>query len=298
MSKVLGKRGFVTIATGDLRYYILAFNLLKSYRLNGKCDAPFAIISDKENEYTAAFDYVIHFENPSFSFNDKLRLIDYLPFEETIFIDADCLVYDDLNLWWQRFAEADDVCAFGVAHDTLNTGKGWFRASGMHEYSDKISFEPMFNGGVYYIRNTEVSKQVFSIAKEVAKNYKNYAFNGLFATPADEPLLALGMAVCNCRPILNETETQVEYIFAPNPKNLDADILQPKATLKRSDKTVTSRIIHWSNYLTEKSEYKYQIYEMNHHKNSQFIRFAYYFYDVKAVVYRGVRYAKRKWKSR
>jgi hypothetical protein len=235
MKTTLGTRGFVTIATGDLRYYVLAYNLLKSYRLNGKCDAPFAIIADKENQYTAEFDYVIQFDNPSYSYNDKLRLIDYLPFDETIFIDADCLIYEDLNPWWQRFSEAGDFCAFGVAHDSLNTGKGWFQASGMKEYSKYISFEPMYNGGVYYIRNTETSQKVFSIAKEVAKNYQAYAFNG-FSTPADEPLLALGMAVCKCRPILNETGTQAEYIFAPKSKYLNANILQSKAIYKRADK--------------------------------------------------------------
>lgn len=36
--------GFVTLAVGDDRYYKLAANLLQSYRLNGNCDAPFAIL--------------------------------------------------------------------------------------------------------------------------------------------------------------------------------------------------------------------------------------------------------------
>ena len=87
-----GTRGFVTIATGKEHYYRIAGNLLRSYRLNAG-RYPFAIICDRENEYTAEFDKVVRMEKPTNSYMDKLRLFDCLPFEETIFIDADCLVY-------------------------------------------------------------------------------------------------------------------------------------------------------------------------------------------------------------
>ena len=53
------RKGFVTIATGQERYYKLARNLLHSYRLFAKDPFPFAIISDRENEYTSEFDKVI-----------------------------------------------------------------------------------------------------------------------------------------------------------------------------------------------------------------------------------------------
>ena len=97
-----GTRGFVSIATGKKHYYRIAYNLLCSYRLNAGA-YPFAIICDRENEYTAAFDKVIRLENPTNSYMDKLRLFDCLPFDETIFIDADCLVYGNVDRWWALF---------------------------------------------------------------------------------------------------------------------------------------------------------------------------------------------------
>ena len=48
-------KGFVTIATGDSKYYQMAVNLLLSYRHFTKSPYPFAIISDRENEYTCLF---------------------------------------------------------------------------------------------------------------------------------------------------------------------------------------------------------------------------------------------------
>ena len=95
------ERGFVTIATGKTHYYKIAKNLLDSYRLNTGGKYPFAIICDRENEYTAAFDKVVLLKSPSHSYLDKLRLFDCLPWEETIFIDADCLVYGDIDRWWR-----------------------------------------------------------------------------------------------------------------------------------------------------------------------------------------------------
>lgn len=47
-------QGFITLAVGSRMYYQLAANLLDSYRKNGNCSAPFAILCDGENEYTRA----------------------------------------------------------------------------------------------------------------------------------------------------------------------------------------------------------------------------------------------------
>ena len=127
------RKGFVTIATGQERYYKLARNLLHSYRLFAKDPFPFAIISDRENEYTSEFDKVIVISDASNSYNDKLKLFRELPFEETIFIDADSLAYGDLNTWWDIFCDAGDFSLFGYAWRDLNCGRGWFIPSGMKQ---------------------------------------------------------------------------------------------------------------------------------------------------------------------
>lgn len=126
------RKGFVTIATGQERYYKLARNLLHSYRLFAKDPFPFAIISDRENEYTSEFDKVIVISDASNSYNDKLKLFRELPFEETIFIDADSLAYGDLNTWWDIFHDAGDFSLFGYAWRDLNCGRGWFIPDGIN----------------------------------------------------------------------------------------------------------------------------------------------------------------------
>ncbi len=223
------RKGFVTIATGQERYYKLARNLLHSYRLFAKDPFPFAIISDRENEYTSEFDKVIVISDASNSYNDKLKLFRELPFEETIFIDADSLAYGDLNTWWDIFCDAGDFSLFGYAWRDLNCGRGWFIPSGMKQHGTDISFIPDFNGGVYYMRNTDACRHVFEIAINCEKNYHDYSFNG-FADPADEPLLALGMAVCKFEPV----DMPGELVFAPSRKRLEADISVPRAVFHSS----------------------------------------------------------------
>lgn len=255
MRQTRGKRGFVTIATGQERYYALARNLLRSYRHFADKPLPFAIIADRKNQYTAEFDHVVMIHDASNSYNDKLKLFREMPYEETIFIDADSLAYGDLNVWWDVFRDAGDFALFGYAWRDLECGRGWFIPAGMKEYQKDITFIPDFNGGVYYMRNTKACERVFDIADHCAKHYHDYRFND-FSEPADEPVLALGMAACGFEPL----DRPGELIFAPPMDKLDADITIPRAIYHQSaDKSCSVRLIHFSNYRTQLSFYRNEV---------------------------------------
>ena len=244
-------RGFVTIATGMEHYYRIAYNLLCSYRLNAG-RYPFAIICDRENEYTAAFDKSVHLEDPSNSYMDKLRLFDCLPIDETIFIDADCLIYGNIDSWWELFEKAGDCSVFGCAYDDLDTDKGWFKTSGMGKYRDRISFVPSFSGGVYYLRNTLTCKNIFDTAKEAAAHYGDYPFE-IFKHPADEPVIALGMAVNGCRPV--ECGDVGLYTYR---RLTRADIDVPCAEWYYNGEWRQIKTVHWGSFGTMKAFYLFE----------------------------------------
>ena len=301
MKHLFAKRGFITIATGNLRYYSMALNLLHSYRFHAKSPYPFAILCDRANAITAEFDHVIILTAPTNSYNDKLKLFDYLPYEETIFIDADSLAYGDLNTWFDLFEKQGDFSCFGYANRDLSTQNGWFSRSGMKEYKEQISFIPSFNGGVYYLRNTPTCHKVFSIAQNAAKNYSDYSFR-LFRSPADEPVLALGMAVCGCEP-LNANE----LVFAPKNGSMELDIISGKA--RNKNHAHDYKLVHWSNYRTLKSDYQLEIRKLAcatekgrsvsfFHKclyEYGFARVYLWIYDVSAFLFRVRRVVKKKW---
>ena len=247
------RRGFVTIATGSKHYYELAFNLLRSYRRNGGGAYPFAIIAEEENEYTTFFDKVVLMPAPAHSYMDKLRLYECLPYDEVIFIDADCLVYGAIDEWWRYFEKAPDFCCFGRAYDDLSTDKGWFRYEGMGKYREQIRFVPSFSGGVYFLRKTPAAARVIRIAMEAAAHYRDYPF-AIFHSPADEPVLALGMAVCDCRPVdVSEVGIYVDR------KNLPMDILEPSATWRYGGEAYPVKLVHWGSFGTMKAQYLLEV---------------------------------------
>ncbi|MBR5774496.1 MAG: hypothetical protein IKY44_06570 [Clostridia bacterium] len=262
-------RGFVTIATGHDRYYTLALNLLNSYRLNSKDPLPFAIISDRENDITKAFDKVVITPTPHNSYMDKILIGKYLPFDETIFIDADCLAYSDLNVLFDIFGEADDFCCLGRTLPLTEQTDGWFSLSSFPESdggnpdiidretaSKTLSYAVGMHGGMYYVRNSEPSQRVFQDALKIADTYSSYKFC-LFEKPADEPILALAMAMNNCKPIPFESFGITCFWIDSNVK-----LNMYKGIAKKKDGTEIP-LMHWGNYNTKAPVYKKQVDQMN-----------------------------------
>lgn len=144
-------RGFITLATGMDVYYTFAKNLLLSYKLYCNSPYPFAIMCDRENEITTMFDKVVILDNPTFSYFDKFELLTHSPFDETIFIDSDCLAYANLNDFWDYFADADDFSAAGTNY-ALNSNRGLFNYNEIGAYKNRITCKPDIHGGLYFVR--------------------------------------------------------------------------------------------------------------------------------------------------
>jgi hypothetical protein len=186
-------RGFVTIATGDDKYYMMAANLLRSYRKWATDDTPFAIICDRETGDTAGFDTVVVMEQANRSYLDKLLLYCYTPYEETIFIDADSLILSDPAGLWEDFADGDDVSCYGCKLP-LDSNQGWFSHDGCGKYKENVQYLVDLHGGIYYLRKSERCQAIFETALDLATHYTEYSFRH-FSQPADEPVLAMALAI-------------------------------------------------------------------------------------------------------
>lgn len=245
-------KGFITIATGKEEYYQLARNLLRSYRYFCKDPLPFAILADRENEYTSAFDDVILFPNgASNSYLDKLCLAEYAPYDTTVFIDADCLAYGDLNVLFDRFKDADDFSCFGRVLP-LDDKTGWFEYENLGELQEKVSYVVGLHGGIYYMRKGYTARKIFEDARGFIPEYQKYRFQGHFDI-GDEPLIALSMAVNNCHPISFIQEDICCYWEHIN--RMRINISKGKATV---DGQYNTLLIHWGTRFTRELEYRKQ----------------------------------------
>ena len=245
-------KGFITIATGKEQYYKIARNLLRSYRYTTESPLPFAILCEEENEYTKEFDVVRVYPKATRSYLDKVEMFELLPFDINIFIDADCLCFSDINHLFDIYEDADDFCCYGRVLP-LDDKTGWFEYDNLNaDLQKQINYVVGLHGGIYYMRKTEKCKKVLEDAKAFSKTYADYKFKGKFETPGDEPVVALSMAVNDCKPISFKYHSIVCYWEHEN--NLELDIKNAVAVSK--DKGESYDIVHWGTRFTTSIPYK------------------------------------------
>lgn len=216
------KKGFITVATGNERYYILAYNLLLSYRYHSKSPMPFAILCDKRNIWTEAFDEVVIIENPACSYYDKLRILDLSPFDETLFIDADSLAYRDLNGLWDYFKDSPDIGLAGGRIWPKDWENGWWKHENLGELKDKVDFQLKCQGGLYYVRNNGKDlPAIKETCKYIEEHYRDFHFSIFENVLEDETILCLAAAVHHIRPAAVWNEL---FAYYPETRCLKADI--------------------------------------------------------------------------
>lgn len=215
-------RGFVTVATGNTRYYKMAHNLLLSYKYHSKTPTPFVILCDRQNEWTSGFDQVVIIKEPSYSYMDKMRIFDLSPFEETIFIDADSLVYRDLDLLWELFKDGPDVGLLGSTFP-LTSDKGWWDVKNLGELKDFVNYKMMCQGGIYYVRNNGKELPAFlDTCQFVKDHYFEYKFQFCESVLADENIISIASCVHHFIPIKNWVDV---FAYYPLTKLFAQDIL-------------------------------------------------------------------------
>lgn len=242
----------------------MAANLLISYRYFSKEPYPFAIIADKENEYTKLFDKVIILTNPHRSYLDKIELLSNAPFDENIFIDADCLAYKDLNQYWGYFENCTDFSAFGQTL-SLDQKGAFYDYEGTGIFKDKISYLTHLHGGLYYIRKSEACKQLLLTCRYIIDHYSEFTFKMFQNAPADETVLALAMSVDGMKSV---KAPPGGMCFYPCNTYFSSDISQgrlefsmpwfPKNTILDN-----GYCVHWGNFNIDKPVYQLEVYRLN-----------------------------------
>lgn len=215
-------RGFVTIATGKETYYRLAHNLLLSYRYHAKSQEPFAILCDRNNRWTDDFDEAVIIDNPSGSYYDKMRILDLSPFDETIFIDADCLLLRDPNCLWNLFKNGPDVGVLGATFP-LDADDGWWDADNLGVLRDRVDYKMICQGGIYYVRNSGKDIPAFiETCHFIEEHYLDYHFRRFEDSYSDEMIISLASCVHHYLPAKDWMDV---FAYYPAVKILAQDIL-------------------------------------------------------------------------
>ena len=233
-------KGFITIATGDKKYHDMAKTLVKSYKLTSKEPVRFAVVTDDLNDKFEEFDDVVIIKNATRSYMDKIDIMCYSPYDETIFIDSDCIAFNDLNVYWKDFI-GSDFSAYGrVFYE--DSEQAWFKISETLKYKKSLNYSIDLHGGIYYFKKGEMVDNIYKTCKDISNDYSSFRFKN-FKKPADEPIVALAMAINGVKPIevIND-----RFCFLRNTKEIKADFFNRKLSYWfNNDYSKDGKLIHF-----------------------------------------------------
>lgn len=239
--------GLLTIAHGPQRYIRMAEALALSYR-RWKPTRPFCVVTDAANakRLAAYFDVVRLIDESCGSGTAQKLFVDrYSPFDETLFVDSDCLFYRDPARTWNAYATGDFVVKGWryLGREDRHANVGDLRT--LLEQTG-VSRMGSFNSGLFYFRKTEATDRLFRTGRDIYDRRNDLALRPFKNSPvAHEPVLAIAMELCGIelRPwdavTGQETWIDMQDMGAVN-------VLRGSSRVVKHGKTVEPAVIHYN----------------------------------------------------
>lgn len=141
------------------------------------------------------------------------------------------------------------------------------------DLKNHIYYGVSLNGGIYSYFNDELTKIICSTSLEILAHCQDYGFK-LFKKPADEPIIALSMALNNCHPVELYGD---DFCFLPNTKVIRSNILKGYAYYEDNrSNCYLVRLIHYQNYKTREQLYGLESSRLRNGKTTLFSLVDYY----------------------
>jgi len=241
---VAASRGLITMAFGNQRYLDMAKSLARSLKLHAP-NLPCAILTDSDDaELKTLYTHVIPYQAEFGSFmGPKFYLDRYSPFDESLYVDSDCLALTDLEAFWTTFAGQ----YFGVP--------GWrvLRRGDQDPYVDVtyvldqfgVDELPKFNGGAYYFKRCDETTRFFDTARDLFSRPEELRV-GTFRDggATDEPIFALAMAIHGLKLTSMDAGGMWTPIQSTGPIKLDA--IRGTCSFVKEGRRVSPDIIHFA----------------------------------------------------
>ncbi len=248
-------RGFVTVATGSY-YYWLAENLVMSYRLFSRGNIPFYLITDKAGEKRFSkgwrkelFDGLIVLDKPYYSYMDKMMVYQNTVFYETIFLDADVHIVDDIDYLFDVYEKNGSEVSVNGWYKFINEENrpNHFNQTTM----DLFGFDKYiaFGGGLYYYQKGEKADKVLKyIFDELLPNYDKYGLTRFLGRIADEPLFAVSMLLYGMKPVWDSKRSFMQCPTRINGFTWDFD--EKKCSFFWHGEIASPRSVHYGTHNT------------------------------------------------
>ena len=123
-----------------------------------------------------------------------------------------------------------------------DSDRAWFKIGETLKYKECLKYSIDLHGGIYYFKKGKMVDNIYAICKDISKDYGSYRFKN-FKKPADEPIIALAMAVNDAKPI---EQINNRFCFLRNAKKLKADFFGRKLSYWFNESyTTDGKLIHF-----------------------------------------------------
>ena len=243
-------QGYQLLAVGDLKYLNLAIRCAASIKCRDKA-RPIQLVTDLPSDivqnYPRLFDDITsivvepEFAGPLI----KLKMYEFSIYQETLFVDADCLLMkDDIDLYWKEMSSRYVVTTPG----TRRSEGEWYKTS-IEKICDlaKTSSIVQMNSGVLYFKRNERAKVFFDTAIGLVSELGNFTGHihqgrGL----PDEPYLAIAFSRCNVDPMpVVNAEGNGLMVSTIGSSDFIFDSRAGVCRFKKGDKEVSPTICHF-----------------------------------------------------
>lgn len=198
-------QGYLTLATGDRQFFDAAVNLAISVRLND-AERPISLLCDDlsklADDEKQVFDRIIVALPGTLGVGcaGKLDVPGFLPYDETMFLDSDCLLMkSDMNRHWRKLATQ----CFNVSGNTLSKGAWYtFEIAYVCKALD-LPYMVMMNSGVMYFKKSAELDSFLSTVNDLRENSQDILFvqhRDMNFQIADEPVWSAAMGRLNMQP--------------------------------------------------------------------------------------------------
>lgn len=239
--------GVLTIAHGHPRFARQAVNLARSILLRSP-GVMLAVVTDLPAKwFEGAFDLVLPWDftrRPGLL--AKLDLYAMSPFERTLFIDSDVLMYAPVEAVFGHFRGTD----FGVIGQ-LQVETGWFESTALLRGEFGAAEFPNFVGGLYHYTKTAAAAEVFRHASLLVERYDELRIKRHDGRINDEPLFSLAMVRCGLRPRKARTpELLINPTWAGG-RLTEVDVVSGRCMQQEDGRTVRRAMLHFYDGYTD-----------------------------------------------
>lgn len=232
-------QGYITLATGAARYYEMALNVALSVKLKDP-SRPIALIHDGARDlspYEAHFDTVVTMppDEDYVGVANKLRLYDYLPYDECLFLDGDTLVVkSDMDRHWAKLG----VAGFMFAADQKTEGR-WYDFDIAEACAAlSVPFIASGNTGVMFFRRSGEGARVHDAANDLYRNARGIlgmVHQGRDRQYSDEPFYGAAMGRCGIAPVGYTADEGSVMVTSWRAKRHEADWDKDRSVVVKPD---------------------------------------------------------------